>query len=99
MKLGFLPEESPLYEDMTPLSYLEFFADLYDVPTEIADERIRRTLDRLELDHRDRRLGTCRRGCGERSPSRGRWSTTPTCSCTTNQRAVSTRSRRTTSSS
>jgi len=31
-QLGFLPEESPLYEEMTPLSYLRFFADLYDVP-------------------------------------------------------------------
>ncbi|MFB6256391.1 MAG: ATP-binding cassette domain-containing protein, partial [Haloplanus sp.] len=30
--LGFLPEESPLYEDMTARSYLDFFADLYDVP-------------------------------------------------------------------
>ena len=27
--LGFLPEESPLYEEMTALSYLEVFADLY----------------------------------------------------------------------
>ena len=31
-RLGFLPEESPLYDDMTPRSYLTFFADLYDVP-------------------------------------------------------------------
>ena len=31
-RLGFLPEESPLYEEMTALSYLRFFADLYDVP-------------------------------------------------------------------
>ncbi|WP_227356693.1 ABC transporter ATP-binding protein [Haladaptatus salinisoli] len=61
-KLGFLPEESPLYEDMTPLSYLSFFADLYDVPPETADERIDRTLDRLELDHRDRRLGDMSKG-------------------------------------
>ena len=38
--LGFLPEESPLYEEMTALSYLRFFADLYDVPREVADERI-----------------------------------------------------------
>ena len=38
--LGFLPEESPLYEDMTPLSYLTFFADLYSVPSDVARERI-----------------------------------------------------------
>ncbi|WP_158057361.1 ABC transporter ATP-binding protein [Halorussus halophilus] len=60
--LGFLPEESPLYEDMTPLSYLKFFADLYDVPADTAEERIHRTLDRLELDHRERRLGDMSKG-------------------------------------
>jgi ABC-2 type transport system ATP-binding protein len=60
--LGFLPEESPLYEDMTARSYLDFFADLYDVPAEVATERIEGTLDRLELDHRDRRLGDVSKG-------------------------------------
>jgi ABC-2 type transport system ATP-binding protein len=60
--LGFLPEESPLYEDMTALSYLRFFADLYDVPRETADERIGDALDRLELEHRERRLGDVSKG-------------------------------------
>ncbi|SDN26461.1 ABC-2 type transport system ATP-binding protein [Halogranum gelatinilyticum] len=60
--LGFLPEESPLYEDMTPLSYLRFFADLYDVPRDVANERITDALDRLELEHRERRLGDMSKG-------------------------------------
>ncbi|WP_117591415.1 ABC transporter ATP-binding protein [Haloprofundus halophilus] len=60
--LGFLPEESPLYEDMTPRSYLRFFADLYDVPREVAVRRSEETLDRLELEHRDRRLGDMSKG-------------------------------------
>jgi ABC-2 type transport system ATP-binding protein len=60
--LGFLPEESPLYEDMTPRSYLRFFADLYDVPREEARERTEETLDRLELEHRERRLGDMSKG-------------------------------------
>ena len=60
--LGFLPEESPLYEDMTAKSYLSFFADLYDVPADVAEERIASTLDRLELTHRDRRLGDVSKG-------------------------------------
>jgi ABC-2 type transport system ATP-binding protein len=60
--LGFLPEESPLYEEMTPLSYLRFFADLYDVPRSTADDRIHGALDRLELDHRDRALGDMSKG-------------------------------------
>ncbi|KAB1188512.1 MULTISPECIES: ABC transporter ATP-binding protein [Haloferax] len=61
-KLGFLPEESPLYEDMTPRSYLRFFADLYDVPRDVADERTGEVLDRLDLEYRDRRLGDMSKG-------------------------------------
>lgn len=60
--LGFLPEESPMYEEMTARSYLEFFADLYDVPREIASLRIEETLDRLDLEHRDRRIGNMSKG-------------------------------------
>ncbi|WP_224336784.1 ABC transporter ATP-binding protein [Haloprofundus halobius] len=60
--LGFLPEESPLYEDMTPRSYLRFFADLYDVPRAEAIRRSEETLDRLDLEHRDRRLGDMSKG-------------------------------------
>jgi ABC-2 type transport system ATP-binding protein len=61
-RLGFLPEESPLYEEMTPLSYLRFFADLYDVPRDVATERIHGTLDELDLDHRERQLGDMSKG-------------------------------------
>jgi ABC-2 type transport system ATP-binding protein len=61
-QLGFLPEESPLYEEMTPVSYLEFFADLYDVPSDVAHERMHETLDELELEHRDRQLGDMSKG-------------------------------------
>jgi ABC-2 type transport system ATP-binding protein len=61
-KLGFLPEESPLYEEMTALSYLRFFADLYDVPDDVATERIHDALDRLELDHRTRAIGDMSKG-------------------------------------
>ena len=60
--LGYLPEESPLYEEMTALSYLRFFADLYDVPRDVADERIHDTLDRLELDRRETRTGDMSKG-------------------------------------
>ncbi|WP_440769219.1 ATP-binding cassette domain-containing protein [Natronorubrum sp. DTA28] len=61
-QLGFLPEESPLYEEMTATDYLEFFADLYDVPRSVARDRIDRTLERLDLEHRDRRLGNMSKG-------------------------------------
>ncbi|SEK71295.1 ABC transporter ATP-binding protein [Haloferax larsenii] len=61
-RLGFLPEESPLYEDMTPRSYLRFFADLYDVPREEGTKRTEAVLDRLDLEYRDRRLGDMSKG-------------------------------------
>ena len=61
-RLGFLPEESPLYEEMTPLSYLNFFADLYDVPRNEATKRIHDTLDELDLEHRERPLGDMSKG-------------------------------------
>jgi ABC-2 type transport system ATP-binding protein len=60
--LGFLPEDSPVYEHMTARSYLHFFADLYDVPDEVADERIESTLDRLDLEVRNRPLGNTSKG-------------------------------------
>ena len=60
--LGFLPEDSPVYEHMTARSYLHFFADLYGVPDETADERIESTLDRLDLEVRDRPLGNTSKG-------------------------------------
>jgi ABC-2 type transport system ATP-binding protein len=61
-QLGFLPEESPLYEEMTPISYLTFFADLYDVDREVAETRIHDTLDRLDLEYRERPLGDMSKG-------------------------------------
>jgi ABC-2 type transport system ATP-binding protein len=61
-QLGFLPEESPLYEEMTPISYLRFFADLYDVPRDVATERMHDTLDELDLEHRERKLGDMSKG-------------------------------------
>jgi ABC-2 type transport system ATP-binding protein len=61
-RLGFLPEESPLYEEMTPRTYLHFFADLYDVPRGVAERRIHDTLDDLDLEHRDRKLGDTSKG-------------------------------------
>ncbi len=61
-QLGFLPEESPLYEEMTPISYLRFFADLYDVERDVATERMHETLDDLDLEHRERQLGDMSKG-------------------------------------
>ncbi|MHB8605710.1 MAG: ABC transporter ATP-binding protein [Thermoplasmatota archaeon] len=49
-RIGYLPEESALYEDLTPVAYLRFFASLYGVPRALAETRIASTLTLLELD-------------------------------------------------
>jgi ABC-2 type transport system ATP-binding protein len=62
-RIGYLPEESALYEDMTPLSYLRFFARLYEVPKAVADQRIEETLTALQLDVRgEKKLGDLSKG-------------------------------------
>ena len=62
-RIGYLPEESPLYEDMTPRSYLRFFARLYEVPKLVAEERIERTLSALQLEVRDeKKIGDMSKG-------------------------------------
>lgn len=61
-RIGFLPEEAALYENMAPLSYLRFFADLYGVPGGEAEKRIDTVLDSLDLSHRGRRIGDMSKG-------------------------------------
>lgn len=60
--IGFLPERSPLEEDMTGVGYLQYFADLYDVPDDVAEERIHTNLDKLGLEQRDKRIGNMSKG-------------------------------------
>ncbi|VVB51694.1 Trehalose/maltose import ATP-binding protein MalK [uncultured archaeon] len=61
-KLGFLPEESPLYEGMTAIDYLMFFSEIYGIEKEIALTRIRELLDALKLDARDKKIGEMSKG-------------------------------------
>lgn len=61
-KLGFLPEESPLYEGMTAHDYLIFFAEIYGIPDETARTRINELLDALKLDARDKKIGEMSKG-------------------------------------
>ncbi len=50
--IGFLPEDSPLYDEETPISYLRFFGAIYDVDKATVDQRSRTLLDRLGLDRK-----------------------------------------------
>ncbi|MFT3895769.1 MAG: ABC transporter ATP-binding protein [Anaerolineales bacterium] len=44
-KIGYLPEESPLYEAMTAQQYLLFFSELYQMPRHQALKRIDQLLE------------------------------------------------------
>jgi ABC-2 type transport system ATP-binding protein len=49
-QIGFLPEDSPLYDDQTPLQYLAFFARVYGIPRRQARDRAETLLTDLRLD-------------------------------------------------
>jgi len=60
--IGYLPEESPLYENMTVTEYLMFFSELYKMPRRKAEERIDVLLGSLNLPERDRLTGELSKG-------------------------------------
>ncbi|HEV8359323.1 MAG TPA: ABC transporter ATP-binding protein [Candidatus Thermoplasmatota archaeon] len=60
---GYLPEESPLYDELSPQGYLRFFGDLYGVPRGVASERSEAALRLLQLDARPgQKLGDLSKG-------------------------------------
>ncbi len=61
-KLGFLPEDSPLYEGMLAWDYLMFFAQLYGVDRTAAAGRIKELLLALRLDAPDKKIGEMSKG-------------------------------------
>jgi len=60
--IGYLPEESPLYENMTAAEYLTFFSELYKMPKQDTEERIDLLLGSLRLSERDRLTGELSKG-------------------------------------
>ena len=60
--IGFLPEESPLYENMTVAEYLLFFSELYKMPQRKARKRIDELLSSLQLSERDKLTGELSKG-------------------------------------
>ncbi len=60
--LGFLPEDSPLYESMDVDDYLMFFAQLYNVPKGTAKKRIGSLLSDLALNPDGKKIGDLSKG-------------------------------------
>lgn len=48
-RLGYLPENGPLYPEMTPLGMLEFFADARGLPTKTKKDQIDKVIDICDL--------------------------------------------------
>lgn len=48
-RIGYLPENGPLYEEMTPLSLLNFFADARSMPSARKSERIDQVIQQCDL--------------------------------------------------
>lgn len=61
-QIGYLPEESPLYENMTVSEYLLFFSELYGMPRKAAKERIDLLLGSLKLPDQKKLTGELSKG-------------------------------------
>jgi len=48
-QIGYLPEEPPLYDELTGREQLEYVAGLRDIPDSEAEKRIERLLERFDL--------------------------------------------------
>jgi ABC-2 type transport system ATP-binding protein len=61
-RIGYLPEESSLYEAMTAQQYLLFFSELYQMPRHKALQRIDQLLDALGLAEKNQLTGEFSKG-------------------------------------
>jgi ABC-2 type transport system ATP-binding protein len=61
-KIGFLPEDSPLYENMRVMDYLIFFSEIFGVKKDIATSRIQDSLAALDLSPNRKKIGELSKG-------------------------------------
>ncbi len=51
-RIGYLPEDTPLYKDMTVLEYLDFIADVRALPKENRRTRMKRVVEQCGIEER-----------------------------------------------
>jgi len=67
-QIGYLPEEPPLYDELTGREQLEYVAGLRDLPDAEASRRIDRLLDRFDLAaDADKRIGAYSKGMRQKT--------------------------------
>jgi ABC-2 type transport system ATP-binding protein len=65
--LGYLPDDFPLYDELTVWDYLEYFARLYELPPENRRQRVFEVLDLVQLEtKRNSKISTLSRGMKQR---------------------------------
>ena len=65
--LGYLPDDFPLYDDLTVWDYLDYFARLYKLTTERRQRRLYDVLDLVQLStKRNSKIATLSRGMKQR---------------------------------
>lgn len=66
-RLGYLPDDFPLYNDLTVWDYLDYFARLYGLRGPRRTQRLREVLELVELTHkRSNSIATLSRGMKQR---------------------------------
>lgn len=48
-QIGYIPENAPLYNDMTVFEFLNFTAEIWDIKEQILKERLKHLVNKLEL--------------------------------------------------
>ena len=65
--LGYLPDDFPLYDDLTVWDYLDYFARLYRLRSPRRSQRLREVLELVQLSHkRNSPIATLSRGMKQR---------------------------------
>ncbi|MGQ9871599.1 ABC transporter ATP-binding protein [Leptodesmis sp.] len=66
-QIGYLPDDFPLYDDLTVWDYLEYFARLYHLREPRRSQRLREVLELVQLTHkRQSTIATLSRGMKQR---------------------------------
>lgn len=66
-QLGYLPDDYPLYDDLTVWDYLDYFARLYELREPRRSQRLREVLELVQLSHkRHSQIATLSRGMKQR---------------------------------
>lgn len=66
-RIGYLPDDFPLYDDLTVVDYLEYFARLYRLKPPRRDRRIQEVLELVQLENKRQSLiSTLSRGMKQR---------------------------------